>query len=514
MGWLSNAWDKVSGAGAALFKAETWEAVGSGISSAASAVGSGISTGLSWTNDHVIQPTGHAIAVTARAIGGDAEAQHEFGQAMDATGHAIAGAVKGTGNYLAFVATHPVLATRQAGQGLLNSVTGITSMAVDAVIYAGEGIGKGVYNLGAAAVNLGADPGEHIVDYVGMSSFSKLQSLAEEYTGNLIGLSRDELNQMVERGELTEQQASFAAGTKYGFQAVGEVASFVAVSALTAGAGGAAMAAARGGALGVRALEVGEAIARTGRIGRIVARPLLAIGSDIGATRTALYMERAAALAESTPESSWLARVFARGPLRPLRVFDPKQTEQVFARIGQRGFFESGPIRQAGLRAAEGGFKWTNPFQVNGRSPLLWGIEGGGMTMSYVSNSGRENLEATIGTQQRQATREAGEREAEDMLRQYGYGPEEGSGSDTEHHDDSVSPESGGSQDRHDEETPGQPLRQGFQDHADRDTGITHVFTIEGFEGLKQPTELDPLGRDEGTGDGRTYTPAGPGRQQ
>ncbi len=465
----------------------------SGVSSAASWVGdkavavvdgravNAVVDAASWVNDKAIQPA-------ASWVGENAPKLLE-GETWRAAGQGIA-------DYGSFVWNNPALAGRQAVQGLSNSVTGLTGFVADVTIYAVEGTGKLIYNAGAGVVNLGAAPGERIVDYAGMSDFSKVQAFMEEHTGSWAGLSRAELDQMVRDGRITEQEASFAAGTKYGFQAVGEVASFVAVSALTAGVGGAAMAGARGSAIGIRAAQAGNALANTGRIGEVVARPLLWLGKDVSLIRGAPYLERAAALAETAAPARGLAsQIFLPGPMR---VFQPSQTSHAFTSwLGGVTNNTAG----YGLRAAEGTFKFFNPLQANGRSVIAWSIEGGGATMSWVANSGKETAELEMIRALDSADQNSAQQQADEMRRRYGL-PVPGEQGATPGPAPVTTPDSTGT------DTVPQNISPTFQDVAPRDPGITHDFKIN--NGLVQPTELDPLGGQRGPQD-RTLTPNGPG---
>ncbi len=507
MGWLGNAWDKVSGAVVSLGKAETWQAVGNGISSAASTVAGGVSKAASWTHENVLKPTGHAIAVTARAATGDAEAQREFGKAMDATGKALVSAGNAVVDYTKWAATNPGMFLRQAGQGLSNSVVGLGALVADAGRWAGEGVYALGHNTFAGVVNLGADKDKTIIDYYKMSKFSYLQDMAENsILYNYMGNTREELNEMVRKGQITERDASFAAGTKYATQAIGEVGSIVLVGAVTAGAGGVALGAARGGALGVRAVRVADAISKAGRLGEIAAKPLYWMGRN----PTLAYLERAAVTAAEAPKPGPVGFVM-RGPLR---AFDPAQTEHAFASLASRPLFQNHVTLANGLRAAEGGFKWLNPLQANGRSVVAWSIEGGGAALSYTVNSAKENAAAAqaqfavdVGTQNNSV--EANRQRYLDSLREYGIDPataptyeqaverglfpaptqtsppQPGTAAPTPPAEGTATPPA----------TP-QPLRPDFQSNALKDEGITHVFTIEGFEGLKQPSPIDPLARD------------------
>lgn len=470
--------------------------VGSGIASAASAVAdsavalvdgravNGVVDAAKWVNDNAIQPA-------AGWVGENAPKLLE-GETWRAAGQGIV-------DYGKFVVENPVLAARQAGQGLSNSVTGLVGFVADVGIYAVEGTGKLIYNAGAGVVNLGARDGERIVDYAGMSDFSKVQSFMEEHTGTWLGYDRVQLDQMVRDGRITEQEASFAAGTKYGFQAVGEVATFVAVSAATAGAGGAALAAARGSAVGVRVAAAGNALARTGHLGEVVARPLLWAGKDVSLIRGVPYLERAAALAETAAPTRGLAsRVLLPGPMR---VFQPSQTSHAFA--SWFGSHTTSGTLGYGLRAAEGTFKFFNPLQANGRSIFAWGIEGGGATLSWVANSARESaeLEGERNTDQQFDALDAAnaEEQAVEMLRRYGLGPD----------GQPLQPpaEGGETPPLAPEEQPIENITPGFQDSARRDPGITHDFKIN--NGLVQPTELDPLGGQRNPDD-RSPAPTGP----
>lgn len=465
----------------------------SGVSSAASWVGdkavavvdgravNAVVDAASWVNEKAIQPA-------ASWVGENAPKLLE-GETWRAAGQGIV-------DYGKFVWNNPALAGRQAVQGLSNSVTGLTGFVVDVGIYAVEGTGKLIYNAGAGVVNLGAAPGERIVDYAGMSDFSKVQAFMEEHTGNWAGFTRAQLDEMVRDGRITEQEASFAAGTKYGFQAVGEVASFVAVSALTAGVGGAAMAGVRGGSVGIRVAQAGNALANTGRIGEVVARPLLWFGKDVSLIRGAPYLERAAALAETAAPARGLAsQILLPGPMR---VFQPSQTSHAFA-----SWFGGATNNSVGygLRAAEGTFKFFNPLQANGRSVIAWGIEGGGATLSWVANSGKEQADLELIRQMREADLQGAQETADDMLRRYGLSPEGDSATTVPVPPTPAPAPTDGS-------TAPQNIGPTFQGVAPRDPGITHDFKIN--NGLVQPTDLDPLGSQRGTTE-RTPTPTGPG---
>lgn len=499
MGWLGNAWDRVSGAvvsvATAPFKAETYQAIGNGLSTAADAVGKA----ATWTYDNALKPAGNVIGTTVSAIW-DEESRQKVGNALSTAGTAVA-------DYTSWAVTHPGMFFRQAGQGLSNSVVGLGALAADAVRWAGDGIAWAGYNTVAGAINLGADDGHNIVDYYRMTKFSYLQDMAENSVlYNYVGYTREQLDDMVRRGEITERDASYAAGTKYATQAVGEIGSIVLVGAFTAGAGGIALGAARGGALGVRAVRVAEVISQTGRLGEIAAKPLYWFGRN----PTLAYMERAALTAAEAPKPGVLGPVL-RGPFR---VFDPQQTEHAFASwFGRTSLVQNHPTLASGLRAAEGGFKWLNPLQANGRSVVAWSIEGGGAAMSYTVNSARENAAASgaqfateVETQNNSV--EAQRQRYYEMLREYGRDP-----ATSPTYEQAVemglvpAPEGSATPPAGAPVTPPpaspegvapapQPLRQDFQDNAHRDEGITHIFTIEGFEGLKRPTQLDPLSRE------------------
>lgn len=479
------------------FWEDTWigraaSTVGSGISKAASATWDGtkavfdgravnaVVDGAKWVNDKAIKPAAGWVAENAPKL---------------AEWDTYKKAGIGVGNYVAFVATNPVLAGRQAVQGLSNSVTGLAGFVADVGIYAVEGTGKLIYNAGAGVVNLGAKEGERYIDYAGMSKFAKAQDFLEEHTGHWAGFTKAELDKMVQEGKITQQEATFAAGTKYGFQAVGEVASFVAISAVTAGAGGAAMAAARGGSIGLRVAEAGTALARTGRLGEIAAKPLLWAGKDVATLRGLPYLEQAAALAKTAPEVGIAGKVF-RGPLR---IFDPSQTSHVFANMASG--YSSGTVGY-GFRAAEGAFKFFNPIQANGRSVIAWSIEGGGATFSFVGNNAKETVELENMRALDKADQDNAQRMADEMRQRLGLPPQGNStigimewaiegGKD------------GGSTDQ-----PIGNVRGEFQDNAQKDTGITHVFKIN--NGLAQPTDFDPIRaqREEAQ---RNITPTGPG---
>lgn len=435
-----------------------------------------------WVNEKAIQPA-------ASWVGENAPKLLE-GETWRAAGQGIV-------DYGKFVIENPALAGRQAVQGLSNSVTGLVGFVADVGIYAVEGTGKLIYNAGAGVVNLGAAPGERIVDYAGMSDFSKVTGFMEEHTGNWAGYTRAQLDDMVREGRITEQEASFAAGTKYGFQAVGEVATFVAVSAVTAGAGGAALAAARGGSVGIRVAQAGNALANTGRIGEVVARPLLWFGKDVSLIRGVPYLERAAALAETAAPARGLAsQILLPGPMR---VFQPSQTSHAFA-----SWFGSNTTNATvgyGLRAAEGTFKFFNPLQANGRSVIAWGVEGGGATLSWVANSGKETADLELIRQMREADQQGAQETANDMLRRYGLSPEGDSGSMTPPAVPGATPAPV------EGETQPQNIGPTFQGVAPRDPGITHDFKIN--NGLVQPTDLDPLGGQRTTPE-RTLIPNGP----
>ena len=498
--------------------------VGSAVGSAVSAVADGavalvdgravdaVVDGAKWVNEKAIQPAASWVGENAPKLL-EGETWKKAGQ--------------GVLDYGKFVIDNPLLAGRQAVQGLSNSVTGLVGFAGDVVIYAGEGIGKGVYNLAAGAVNLGAKDGERYIDYAGMSNFSKLRALAEEYTGDWAGFTRAELDQMVRDGKITEQEANFAAGTKYGFQAVGEVATFVAISAVTAGAGGAALAAARGGAVGMRVAQAGNVIARTGRLGEVVAKPLLWFGNDVKLLRGVPYLEQAASLAaKEAPARSLLSRTLLPGPMR---VYQPSQTSHAFA-----SWFggTSNPTLGYGLRAAEGTFKFLNPLEANGSLFLrnasgalrpnlsgitAWSIEGGGAALSYTMNHAKEygELEALRANEEGEAR--SVRDQANDMRRRLGLpvlgddvilsdevgAPQtNGGGSPVE-----IVPQTNGEVDPGADGRP-ENIRGNFEGNARRDSTVTHKFKIN--NGLVQPTDLDLTGSG-GDSSERNLDPGEPG---
>ncbi|MBK9584359.1 MAG: hypothetical protein KA099_08685 [Alphaproteobacteria bacterium] len=491
MGWLGNAWDKVSGAvvsvASAAVSSETYVKAWDGVKS-----------GANWVNEKAIQPA-------AKWVGDNAPKLLEA-QTWKNAGSAVV-------DYGKFVVNNPLLAARQAGQGLSNSVTGLGALVVDIGRWGVEGTYHLAHNTFVGAVNLGADKDKNILEYRKMSDFNVVQKWVEDKTGHYLGYTREELNQMVRDGKITERDASYAAGTKYGFQAIGEVGSIVLVSALTAGAGGVALGSLRGGALGVRAVAVGEALAETGRLGQIAAKPLYWFGRN----PTVSYLERAATLAAEAPKPGVVGTVM-RGPLR---VFDPAQTEHAFASwMGSKPLFQNHITLANGLRAAEGGFKWTNPLQANGRSVVAWSIEGAGATMSYTVNSAKENEQVrkadaartyASGVVEQENSDEANRKRYYDSLRERGIDPSmaptyeqamSGQFSVQTGPPAAPSPSDSATQ---------QPLRQEFQSNAPKDEGITHVFTIEGFEGLKQPTQLDPLSQQGTPAQPRQPAPVTPG---
>ncbi len=533
--WLSNAASNVGGAIAAPFKAETWQAVGNGIASAASTVKDVTVKAATWTYDKAIAPVGNAIAVTAKAATGDAEAQKQFGQAMSATGNAIASFGKGALDYGKFAVTNPQMFLRQAGQGLSDSVTGLGGFVADVVVYAGEGVVKGVANVGLGVANLGSAPGERLYDYYGMSKFSKTQDWLEEKTGSWLGFSRAELDELAATGEIrrdtgrvdakgepifeavykdsnfTAQEASFAAGTKYATRAIGEVGTFVAVSAVTAGAGGVALASLRGGNLGLKAAQAGNFLARGGRLGEMAAQPLYWLGRDVAVTRGLTYLDDAAKLraaiaaGEKVPEIGLVGR-FARLPgvrvTEPvLKFYDPGQTASAFANLASRTTSGSAGY---GLRAAEGTFNFLNPIAVNGnlfprqlfsrdffqvirssewrKAAFAWSLEGGGAALSYHSNSSKEGKLADMAAGLRQQDQQSGEALGDDLLRRHGIDPNAPAGANG-----GVPAAPNGAAAPTD--APPANITPGFQDSAQKDTEVTHQFNINNGM-VQQPTDL------------------------
>lgn len=505
MGWLGNAWDRVSGAVVSVvsapFKAETYEAIGNAASTAVSAVGSA----AAWTYDNALKPAGNVIGTTVSAIW-DEDSRQKVGNAVSTAANAV-------GDYAKFVWENPALAGRQAVQGLSNSVTGLTAFVGDAVWWVGESTLKAGYNTVVGAINLGANDGERIVDYAGFSKFSRIGDWMEEHTGSWAGYTRAQLDEMVRAGTITEREASYAAGTKYGFQAVGEVASFVVITAATAGAGGAALAAARGSSVGLRVAQAGHTLAETGRLGRIAAQPLLWMGENVAATRGAANLQRLASAAETAPEIrsfGWL-----RNNLGPLRAYDPAQTTHAFANnpLARYAVSSGNESLGYGLRWSENTWRFFNPIEANGnlfsrhwrRAVVPWTIEAGGAALSYTSNQARESRAAeTVGVVD-QAGDTVGDRQAEEFRRRLGLPPSAPPGGDPNAvpaaPPTGVPPAVPPAQ-----ETVPQPLRGGFQDNAQPLEGITHTFTIN--NGLVQPTTLDPLAPN---GTDTTRAPVTPG---
>ncbi|MDP7141810.1 MAG: hypothetical protein QF692_08280 [Alphaproteobacteria bacterium] len=162
-----------------------------------------------------------------------------------------------TASSVASSVSHAVTHPRETFEAASDAVSGFASYAVEnpgrMLQVAGQGVVNGVTgtvgavgDLGLMAYNHGIRHGVNLVPGVDLdkTDFSCTESLS--------GL-----------GQFTEPRNDYERAMMYGTQGVFEVGTFIAVSAATAGAGGAALAAVRGGSIAARA---GTAAVNTARI--------------------------------------------------------------------------------------------------------------------------------------------------------------------------------------------------------------------------------------------------------
>ncbi len=313
---------------------------------AASRVGDGLSSAGSWLADApgaVWDSVGSAASAVSDAVVSTTEKLSKA-ETWENAGKAVV-------NYGKFVVDNPGLALKQAGQGLSDSVTGLTGLAVDAVVYIPELAVKGTYNLAAGAVNLGAKDGENIVDYAEFSKFSWSQEWLKENTSDWLGYTREQLEEMAANGEISQQDVTYASVTSHATRAVGEVASFIAVSAATAGVGGAALASLRGGNLAVRA---GTALSEGGTLSRVAAKPVIWLSRDVapeGALKYGLDAAKATARWSNPLDTVHGGKVamVAAGVGVPVSFAMGLGAENMEANARAQASSNSGAIREVGL---------------------------------------------------------------------------------------------------------------------------------------------------------------------
>ncbi len=369
MGWslsraLGNAWDGVKSAGSAIGSAasatwdtvtdgENWKAAGSAIASGATTAWNEVTDGENW-----------------KAIG------------------------NGIVEYGEFVISEPGLAARQLGQGLSDSVVSIGGLAVDAVWYTADNlVVKGIGNAARGVYNLGAEE-EDRVEYASLDKFFRASDYFEEHTNDWLGYTREQLEEMVENGELDEKFFNDALYTKYAGQAVGEVATFVAVGAATAGTGAAALAMVRGSSLAAR---TGMALEKVGVVGRIASKPFRWLGTDVAATRGMPYIQRGlsgvddvVSTARQTGTIGFAQRGLMRATVTPPRLLAEGMNltgrmANTFlpSRLVNSGFARhiTGSLGE-GLRFSESTARFFAPWDPRFGGKIAIAMEGGGMMLA------------------------------------------------------------------------------------------------------------------------------------
>ena len=247
MSWLSTAWGRTGGAasdavGSALYTlftdpAKALEATKSGLSAAGSAVATGAGkawdgtvSGVSWVGNKTaagFNATTDALASAMYTLYTDpAKAWEATKSGLSTAGSAIATGAAATGNFVAFAVTNPQRSIPLLIQGTQNAVVSISGQIVD--------LGEAVVwnNTIRHVVNLGLEKPKPKHDHQYSSTWVK--------NTTWIKVDPNDPNAKYERVIVN------------GAQAVGEVAAFVAITAVTAGAAGAVLASARGGTLAAR----------------------------------------------------------------------------------------------------------------------------------------------------------------------------------------------------------------------------------------------------------------------
>ena len=446
--WCSRAGGRIYDAAGSAVSAvgSGLEAVGNGV--VATAKGAGTLVSAAWdeesraevaaayktVKENVIDPVGGALGTAYDAV--------TDGENWKAIGNGIV-------EYGEFVITEPGLAARQLGQGLSDSVVSMGGLAVDAVWYTADNlIYKGVIQNGSRALyNLGAAE-EDMAEYKSMDKFFRATEFFEEHTNDWLGYTREQLEEMVEKGELDERFLNDALYTKYAGQAVGEVATFIAVGAATAGTGAAALAMARGSALATR---TGLAVANLGRVGEVVAKPLLWAGKNVAATRGLPYLQRGlsgvddvARLGRAEGMLGMAQRGLIRGTVATPRLIGSgvNLTGSVANRF-LPGFVANsrfaGHLKGSigyGLEVAENTARWFAPWDPRFGGKLAIAMETGGAGLSFYGAYAKELRRAEEGAQAdalRDSTvQEADERSADAIREALRQQDAEGGGGDSE----------------------------------------------------------------------------------